>query len=410
MASKISQTVSRCALLAHTVKHLRSMHSVRSVCPGQLVRPMRFIHTEHKLKPYDSFESFDPFNPIPIGSFDKVTNNLQITENDSDPVIVNKREHMTKIRHVIRDSITNVSSNIKQDDEEFFVGLIHTYPAWTSFFNPLNWKNFTSHSAHNPYGHTLAEFFKFKNGSLVNDTVMNVGTRFDANGNHYKTDIFHFFDADQYYFNSKKENESKKLQGNHQNGIFERSFISINFRVNKKEWEDMQRYYYHLKTNENVQFNIGPYMLTNKFRFSGVEQGNCCYWTTKGFEKQKMLPTHSNFPLVAFYKLIINLMLNKSDYFQQNKNKDFSVTLYKGKYHEEQPQGSFLYPFYWLKHEYDRIWRTEDIANIIVNLQKSSENENVYDDVIIQGKNKHNTRDKTKKIVKYLNNILYPRS
>jgi len=394
---------------------------------------MRFIHSERENNPngsykrnsldwryeplehYEPFEPFDPFNPIPIGSFDqtqklqKLQKNL-ITEN-SDPIIVNKRDHMIKIRHAIRNSITNVSSNIKKDDEEFFIGLIHTYPAWKSFFNPLNWRNFASHSAHNPYGHTLAEFFKFKDGHLVDDTVMNIGTRFDEDGTHHKTDIVHFFDGYQYYFNSKKENESKKIQGNHQNGMFERSFISVNFRVNKKEWEEMQRYYYDLKTDKNVQFNIGPYMLTNKFRSpEGVKQGNCCYWTTKAFEAQKMLLTHSNFPLVAFYKLIINLILNKGDYFQNNKNKDFSVTLYKGKYHEEQPQGSFLYPFYWLRHEYDRIWRTEDIANIVVSLQKNDQNQNIYDEVIIEGKNKNDTRRHTKKIVKYLNNILYPRS
>ncbi|AYV75871.1 MAG: hypothetical protein Terrestrivirus3_140 [Terrestrivirus sp.] len=367
----------------------------------------------------EHYEPFDPFNPIPIGSFNqiqklqKIQKNL-ITEN-LDPIIVNKRDHMIKIRHAIRNSITNVSSNIKKDDEEFFIGLIHTYPAWKSFFNPLNWRNFASHSAHNPYGHTLAEFFKFEGGTLMNDTVMNIGTRFDEDGTHHKTDIVHFFDGDQYYFNSKKENESQKIQGNHQNGMFERSFISVNFRVNKKEWEEMQQYYYDLKRNKNVQFNIGPYMLTNKFRSSeGVKQGNCCYWTTKAFEAQKMLLTHSNFPLVAFYKLIINLMLNKGDYFQNNKNKDFSVTLYKGKYHEEQPQGSFLYPFYWLRHEYDKIWRTEDIANIVVSLQKNdqnkNQNQNIYDEVIIEGKNKNDTRKYTKKIVKYLNNILYPRS
>ena len=90
-----------------------------------------------------------------------------------------------------------------------------------------------SHSAQNPYGHTLIEFFNYKDGRLQSDQVMNIG----SNGTNRK-DFIHFMPSHCYYFNTKAEN--KDYLGNHQNGMLERSYISVIIPVDAFEWNEIQ--------------------------------------------------------------------------------------------------------------------------------------------------------------------------
>jgi hypothetical protein len=105
------------------------------------------------------------------------------------------------------------------------------------------------------------------------------------------------------------------------------------------------------------------------------ERGNCCYWTSKGFLEADLLLTHSNFPLVSWYKFLIMIVFNRTNYFKNTVYKNYHITLYKSETHDEYPKGSLLYPFYWLKHGYSKFWKTEEIANSTVQLVDSdSEN------------------------------------
>ena len=89
--------------------------------------------------------------------------------------------------------------------------------------------------------------------------------------------------------------------------------------------------YFLKKIDENTSQNknilvVGLYGILSKLAGLGAnicEAGNCCYWTSQAFKKNNMLTSHSNFPMVFFYKVLINLIFGKSDYFLKNKNKDY---------------------------------------------------------------------------------------
>lgn len=340
-------------------------------------------------------------------------------------VVINKKENLEIIRHKIRDSL--IADTQLNSRDEYYIGLVHTYPAWSSYLKnlfPFSLANMKSHVAVNPYGHTLAEFFKIEDGVLVYDKVMNVGV-FGAHNNQ-KLDRYRFInwiDSHEYYFDSKDEITDKDLNlnlklklkgeiGNHQYGMLNRSFISINIKVNKYEWDKIHDYYYDVKYESEVcktkKFSMVGFIFLNKLRniFSLNEMGNCTYWTTRGFQEIGMLNTDSNFPMVSFYKLMISMILRKSSYFK-DKYTNFNITLYKGVNHESHPKGSLLYPLYWVRHTYVGIWKTENVAHNIVELVKSDEHNHVYDKINIEKNSKHYIYDKIMHNVMYLNKVFY---
>lgn len=341
----------------------------------------------------------------------RVLHNLNNSHNH---VVINKKENMDIIRHTIRNTL--LVSNDSNSYDEYYIGLVHTYPAWSSYLKYLNIANMKSHIAHNPYGHTLVEFFKIEDGMLVYDKVMNVGVfgEYDERNNNIldRHRFINWIDSHEYYFDNKHEVMQKNQEGNHQYGMINRSFISINIKVNKYEWDKLHDYYHDVKhqseVNKTKKFNMAGFIFFNKLRhiipFS--EKGNCTYWTTRGFQEIGMLKTDSNFPLVAFYKLMINMILRKSSYFK-DKYTSFNITLYKGINYDSHPKGSLLYPFYWLKYTYRGIWKTENVANHIVELEVSDHDDKVYDKIDIQRTSKHYIYDKIMNIVIYLDKVFF---
>ena len=62
-------------------------------------------------------------------------------------------------------------------------------------------------------------------------------------------------------------------------------------------------------------------------------------------------------------------MFKKGPYFSKIKGeKDFSIVLYKSIDYDKMPQGSAMYPFYWLKNGNERIWKIGNAANVVVEL------------------------------------------
>lgn len=348
-----------------------------------------------------------------------------------DRIIINKESIMRKIRENIRQSFISTKGITHTD--QYFIGLVHTYPAWIKFFSLKDFKHnitqsFQSNSAHNPYGHTLVEFFHFKDNTLVTDIVMNVGTRSDPRDRKFRN----FIPSSDYFLNNQTENDDKsfsdkKYSGNHQNGLLERSYITINIEVDKITWDMMQDSYQLFDKNPgygggtcDTKFSLLTHLITNKFPNIFKESGNCCYWTTRAFHDEGMLDRIYSFPMVAFYKFLINIVIRRGRYFNfyqplygaQNilttdgfdRLNDYSITLYKGLNYDIFPQGSFLYPFSWLRSKlrniHSKIWRVGNLANIEIELSPD------LTDVVVVQKNKKDIQDKNRKIVNLLKNIL----
>src|SRR5271154_2678675 len=161
--------------------------------------------------------------------------------------IIEKCEKMEKIRMAIA---TKISSQTEFDGS--YIELVHTYPSWFSFFKKFKLLEGIN-SAQNPYGHTLISFFRYQNKKLVYDKVINVGT---VNGD--RTDFIHEFYSHHYFFNSEDENNELGLKGNQQNGMLNRTFISLAIKVNEPDWHKLIEYYKHLicrtKNEKDIEF------------------------------------------------------------------------------------------------------------------------------------------------------------
>lgn len=336
--------------------------------------------------------------------------------------VINKYENMGYIRNHIRKHILdkNKGKTNESYENEFYIGLIHTYPAWSGRFHEFvrsgQWRKIFGNSgfAENPYGHTLCEFFRYDKGKLTQDIVMNVGTRTTINTIN-KKDFIHFIPSSLYHFNTEQENTY--IAGNQQNGMPNRTFITINIRVNEETYVMLLNYYENIKkTNmcneRNKKFTLATYILANKLRkynpFVNMdERGNCCYWTSKGFVANDLLVTNSDFPLVCFYKFLINIIHGKTNYFKNNDT-SYHITLYKALNYDKYPKGSLLYPLFWLKHGYSVLWTTEQFAETIVELEPTYEGSSVYTTKITD--NTEDTSEFRKRImntVNYLDKILF---
>lgn len=299
--------------------------------------------------------------------------------------IVEKEENMTMIRSMIHNTLCAGKS-------QSYIVLTHTYPAWrnvlklTNIKDAINTVQKNSYSANNPYGHTLVDFFKVsENGSVIEDNVYNVGTTGPYGIN--RKNFMHKFESHEYFFNNNEEN--KNVTGNQQGGILERSFISIVIPVDDVEYTKMTNFYDTIiSTNENntskipkYEFRLGSHLFTNPVRNYVPwlnERGNCCYWTSKGLVEGQMIDSHSSFPMVCFYKLLLNIKLRGMNRFKQDNT--HMVVFYKGLQHENYPKGSFLYPFYWFANSYNNIWAVERFADAVVEpikLVKSSTTDNI---------------------------------
>lgn len=303
--------------------------------------------------------------------------------------IIKKEENMTKVRNEITKLFAN-SSPKTQCNKEYYVELIHTYPAWKKSFKNLFFWLGNSHSANNPYGHTLAGFFKYENESIKEDYIMNVG----VNGPQ-DPDVIHFINSSSYYLNNQLETREEDIKGNQQNGLLERSYITVVIKVNENEYNALTEYYRELDKNKNIRFRMMFYGLSNTARHyipSIREKGNCCYWTSKGFHLIGFLKSPSNFPMACFYKLLLNLVFKRTDKLKNGL--EYKIICYKGVHHDEYPKGSLLYPFFWLKHGYSKIWHCETLADLIIEPDKINDTEYTL---------KINKVEKNKETLKWIN-------
>lgn len=318
--------------------------------------------------------------------------------------IVNKQLSMEHNRH-------NIHSKLTTDDSgsAYYIGLIHTYPAWSTIFRSLlrymTFSRFHSDSAQNPYGHTLCEFFRFEEQKLVEDTVMNVGMNADFD----RTDFIHFIPSHKYFFNSSSENSD--VVGNNQNGLLERSFITLNIRVTRSEYVALKQYFEALKKESfefrSMRFTLLSHMFLNTIRrlfpsLGMVERGNCCYWTSRGFASVGLVLTANSFPLVCFYKFLASAL------YRNNTNTlGYHITLYKAPHYDGMPKGTLLYPFFWINHGYAKFWKMEKIAHSVVELIQTDTKCDEYEVVVSNKTDIDKIKSRTEKIMTYLNNILY---
>ena len=73
----------------------------------------------------------------------------------------------------------------------------------------------------------------------------------------------------------------------------------------------------------------------------------------------------SSWPLYLWFKVLLSQFKNDFKYT--------NVIAYRSINHEEEPKGSLIYPFYWLRNSYSSIWNLDMFANIIVEPFKTDE-------------------------------------
>jgi hypothetical protein len=286
----------------------------------------------------------------------------------STSTIIDKKDHMRKIRETTHGLFGGGGRG-------YYICLTHTYPAWKKITSVRSFKEFkdsvqkNSFSAQNPYGHASVDFFRFSQGNLIQDCVINVGIN-GPNGNDIKKFIY-TIPSELYYLNNSEENEKEHVYGNQQGGLLQRSFISTIIKSSESEYNELYQFYEQLQkrmiNEKNMEFKIASGILLGKFRSlfpSMNEKGNCCYWSSQGLVKIGFLSSISHYPLACFYKLLLNLHFKKRDRFKNCS--EYKIVLYKGIDHNNIPRGSLIYPFYWIKHQYSKIWNLENLADFIV--------------------------------------------
>lgn len=280
--------------------------------------------------------------------------------------IPNKKEHMNAIRKMVISMLQQEPTPIKnQSKDEYYMELLHTYPAW--FHIPLS-KGKSSFQ--NPYGHTSICLYQVKNNKIVSDVTINVGTLL-RNNVFDRSKFLHFIPTEKYLFNNFEENAN--VDGNQQGGLLQRSFLGINIRLTPEKWLDTLKYFENLRQDvldNKFKFSLGMHIVTNFFPlFIFRERGNCSYWISKGLEYANLIDNRTSFPMICFYKFLLNILLEKNKYFKENKPKA-CIVFYEGIYHNMYPKGTYMYPFYWIKYNYKKIWNKEELANIKVNLEQ----------------------------------------
>lgn len=262
---------------------------------------------------------------------------------------------------------------------EGYVEIILTKPAWGIKLRSVFGQIFSYAKCQSPnkYGHSVASYGgKFKDDGMYSK-VMNIsGSKNDCMVNMYNPAIKYFIPTDE---------DDKK--GNEQGGIEERTFLCVNIKVDQKIVELMDSYFVNLKKeNElgNIKFNLLTHIITNPLRriFYGEKEaksGNCAYWTGKGFENCGLINKTSSWPLALLFKIWYNAIEKNVD--------NVNVILFKSKIHHVEPEGTLLWPLFWLKNSYHTIWNLNTLANIVVTPKHQGNNDYIL--VIERQKNFH---------------------
>jgi hypothetical protein len=246
-----------------------------------------------------------------------------------------------------KEIIPIISKNL-QVDGRYCVEYIFTKPKWHHF---LRMFVKDSHSTQNPYGHSAIRYLDPDTGE---DTVMNVCGLKDHK-------LINFIPAEEYLFTEIQH------PGNEQRGVFQRSFIGL--RIENLSISQIKKLAEHYKELEKknldkeVSFFLMPIPLLNVVRrfFGKSEIGNCSYWTSQGLKKAKIISRGTSFPLLLFFQML-----------KQHLSSNFSkvnIVSYLSLHHPTEPRGSFIYPMYWLKRGYARIWNLDDLSNLVFELK-----------------------------------------
>ena len=230
------------------------------------------------------------------------------------------------------------------------VEYIFTKPKWSLF---LKFLFSDMQSSVNPYGHSAIRYIDPDTGE---DTVMNVcgqkGKKlinFIPTHEYLFTDVFH--------------------EGNEQGGVFNRSFLGVRIEnVPKEKMRELHNTYKELLEKQDkgeIKFFLLPLSFFNPIRrLLGLPMvGNCSHWTTIGLKKVGLLPRTYNWPLLVYFELIRAQMANKF--------KSLNIVSYLGLTYPVEPAGSFIYPFFWFKQGYAKIWQLDDLSNLLIALETS---------------------------------------
>jgi hypothetical protein len=233
---------------------------------------------------------------------------------------------------------------------------IYTKPNWTIKLTSFL-KRFFSYftSQQNPYGHSVIGY-----NNRQGSKIMNVS----GNGD----DLINFFERESYFL-------SENVPGNPQGGLYVRSFLTL--RINNVSDDTIRildqayKKYNEQYRNGKSFFSLITYIFTNPFTyfFNKSTGGNCAFWTSKGLVEAKLLKKHTNWPLVLFFRLLI-------DQIRKNPN-NFNVIYYASLQHYIEPQGALLQPFWWFFNSYKSIWNLNDLADIHVIPEKNEATGNV---------------------------------
>jgi len=250
-----------------------------------------------------------------------------------------------------------------------YIGVILTYPPFISWIKNL----FNFNSSFNWYGHSGIICSDGKNSKIINI----------SGGNE---PLVSYHDLVDYFLTDHTP------PGDQQGGIFNRSFlISIKKDVSSNDITKLQDYFKDLKQREKdgkVKYGLIWFRLTNIFNrmFNRPIRGNCAYWTTEGLKHVKLLNHSTIWPTLALVKYFLTHF--------KDSDKQNMIYLKSLKYREE-PQGSFLYPFYGLLYGYSSIWSMNKIlSDIQIKIVK---NKNEYD---LKVKHRPNIRERWDKFVK----------
>ncbi len=228
------------------------------------------------------------------------------------------------------------------------VEYLFTKPCWKNIFKSLGGTN----SSVNPYGHSVVRY------QLPGEIhrIMNIcGSNND--------NLVNFIPPEDYLFTDQTGN------GNEQGGIFNRPFLGLRLENrNQEEILDINRYFQNLdllNQQERAEFQIFLFQFTNLFRpfFHSARRGNCSYWTGNGFAEAGIISKTSSYPLYLFFKIFLTQLAKDPN--------NINIVSYRSLNYLNEPEGALIYPFYWLKHSYQDIWRLDTLlANLVLTIKE----------------------------------------
>jgi len=174
--------------------------------------------------------------------------------------------------------------------------------------------------------------------------------------------------------------------------IKDRTFAGIRIPATADQVNGIHKFFTDLQKDYELgkkDFHIASFLVPNILKpfFNLQNKHNCANYTSQALKEVKLVDSVSNFPLFLWFKILVE---------QVKQGKDVDIITYNAFNHKDKVIGSFLYPFYWLKHAYSDIWNLNKFANIKVtsDLEKN--------EFIIKEVDKRKVVERIEKVVMYL--------